>query len=114
MPIYISEENALSKMTEIEGQKWQAQQEEDHTANCSFYLFHSVWEKELKGNYDLIAKGVKLGCFISSPNNDGAIYGSSGFNRYAVRVDGRIFFLRDLAINEAALKKAIELGFDII
>lgn len=114
MSIYIFEEDALDKMAELEGQPWKEQQEKELDSKCGFHFFLDIWEKEYRGNYDLIAEGVKFGCFVSTHGDGNAIYGRSGFNRYAVRVDGKLFFLRDLAINNDVVETAMSIGFDII
>jgi len=112
MSVYIYEKNALKKMAQIEGERWMEQQDDDPKNPCSFYAFLNIWRDHFSQRQSLMEEGARLNCFISVEAN-GAIYGDSGYNRYAVRYDGMVFFLRDFATQEA-IRKATRIGFDLM
>jgi hypothetical protein len=112
MAVYIFDKDALDKMALVEGMTWKEQEESNPDQNCSFQAFLSAWNRDFAGKEELIREGSSLNCFISV-NASGAIYGKEGYNRYAVRVDGRIFFMRDMSIKED-IEKATLAGFDMM
>ena len=112
MSVHIFDENAFDKIGEVEGEEWKHHQNMDPDNECSFQAFYQEWKQNFSGKKDLMERGREFNVFISV-NGNGAIYGLWGFNRYAVRCDGRIFFLRDLA-TKSDLEKAIQVGFDIM
>ena len=112
MSIYIGQEDAFAKMAEVEGELWERQQQDDPNPNTSFVAFFETWKRDYAENAILMKEGAALDYFVSV-EGDGAIYGYLGYNRYGVRADGKIFFLRDLAINQESLERAKEVGFDL-
>lgn len=112
MSINISDEDVLDKMAEIEGEYWKELQKEVTNDPCFFYAFLKIWTEQYSNNKSLMVEASRLNYFMSVGSN-GAIYGHNGYNRYAVRADGNIFFMRDVAI-QSDVQKAIELGFDIM
>ncbi len=108
MTINIADEGALDALTSIEGEQWRSEQHE-----LDGYTFHSFRERYR----ELLATDPELLELLSdaaiSVNDNKAIYGSGGRNRYFVRGDGRIVFSKIHARGPEDIQKAEELGFEI-
>lgn len=112
MPVYIYEEGAFEKMSQVENSdQWLRMQADGRFGDYSFQTFLDVWNEKYK---DLdkdkpypFDSGITAG-------DAGAIYGHGGFNRYTVRMDGEIKFIEFLSRCDEDTQKAQEVGFRLL
>jgi hypothetical protein len=112
MPVYIYEEDAFERMAAVEqDERWIEMQNDGRFGDCSFQAFHDEWVRNYEPRQEsmsLVQRRAGL-----SVNGTGAIYGAGGYNRYTVRLDGEIMFLRMLARSEKCVARAEEQGFRV-
>lgn len=111
MAVYIYQPDAFGKICQVEteiDENYAEHVAKDKMHPCSFFAFKKAWEDkppELKAKFP---EGTL------SIDGNGAIYGAWGWNRYIVRYDGEILFIKDLAINSQFVVKAEKVGFRLI
>lgn len=113
MAVFIQQPDALDLLTQVEGPDWRAKQTAGNFGSCSFNAFLQEWRtaQELATEEDKASEWFKTYSLVVDGNS--AIYGSNGYNRYAVKYTGEIVFLRYQAWSEEAVKKAEAAGFRI-
>lgn len=92
MKIY--DPDALSRLAEIEGPAWQAEQERRQTSPYGFYAQLAAWHAKLAyrdSHPGDDVEDVPLRDFASSGLD--VIYGSGGYSRYGVAPDGEVILL---------------------
>lgn len=100
MSVSLTDPDCYKKIVAIEGSAW-AKEQADHVL-CSRSKAYSLHTNSFFGA--IIA-------FVQKEN--AVIYGYGGFNRYVIRDDGRVVFLRHQAAYPAMIEKAQMEGFDI-
>lgn len=100
MSIFIFDPSCLRKLANVEGPGWGMEQE----------------------NHLLVARKTKTPLHVNTyfgavfefvRGEQPVIYGYGGFNRYVVRDDGRVAFLRVQAAYPAMIERAKTEGFDL-
>ena len=113
MPVYIDQDDALAKMTQVEGEFWLNHMALDQTEDCSFMAFKLYYEQEIKpmakNDPENLRRLIELG-WSFHPGHSAAIYGNGGWNRYRVQYDGEIIFMEAFATDEG-IAKAKAAGF---
>lgn len=100
MSINIFNEDAFSKLVEMEGDAWLRQQQEALAQATSGRALHEN---------SFIGAVLQL----AEHGDTVIIYGLNGWHRYSVGMDGEIWFLRYFCVNEADVEKARTVGFNI-
>jgi|SRR3989344_1301484 len=71
------------------------------------------WEREQRTKKDSVYTAIGILEGLKKGVGGGVIYGVGGFNRWPVSFKGTVSFSRVHAINQEAIKRALELGFEI-
>ena len=118
MAVYIYDENAFEKFVLVEGEEYWEYKSEKEFGDYSFDAFFKQWRKickrslwwyRFKRRLSIPFRKYNLG--ISTPSGNAAIYGLWGWNRYAVRENGEILFIKLLSEYEEDIQKAQKVGF---
>ncbi len=113
MSVYITDNDALQKMGEVEGEYFARQQGD--------YLGRGLREYTFVGALVSFARSMSEAAhtqdaeeaeFIMDSCGFGTIYGDGGVNRYYVRREGRLAFSR-FHSSEEAQDRARKAGFDV-
>lgn len=112
MPVFIYEDDAFERMAAVEqDDRWvEKQRDGSFGHDCLFSSFKEEWERTWKARQEEHPK-ESLNRYGLDVNGTGAIYGSLGYNRYTVRADGEIMFIRMQARSDEDVRRALEQGF---
>ena len=107
MAVYIYEKDAFDKMVKVEGEEFRCCKSKNVAGICSFDAFLEEWLKVFANNSYLRNRNPGFGINV---NQNGAIWGWHGWNRYIVLSSGEITFLMP-ASNSEYIEKAKKAGF---
>jgi hypothetical protein len=123
MAVFIFDRDAFDKMVSVEGEEYRKYKSKEVFGQCSFDAFYEEfnryhsrpWQlrwikfKRLLGLYWL-KRDLDFGITV---DDNGAIYGLYGWNRYTVRYSGEIWFIRAAARCKEDIVNAKKVGFRI-
>lgn len=110
MPVYIFEEDAFEKLVEVEGEGYRKEKTKERFGICSFDAFLEEWNQNYKNRPSLRGNQER---FAINVEENKAIYGFGGYNRYLVLNDGEIAFLTPAARTIEDAVKAEKIGFQM-
>lgn len=119
MAVFIFDNDALDKMTLVEGERWKKRQDDTDTPtfttfkNAWYEFFQSAKDRGLAKSESEIKQALRVDHGIVDKYNNGAIYGDGGWTRYSVRASGEILFIKDASPSEEITRKAIAAGFNL-
>ncbi len=117
MPVFIWQKSAFGKFIEVEsrGDKEEAKkiirhQRQSDLGDRSFWAFYQQWQEMYALNPEIVRHQPR---FELNVNNNGAIYGDGGWNRYTVRNTGEIMFVEAFTLPRRDIELAKKIGFRI-
>lgn len=108
MPVYIHQDDALRKLTALEGERWLDRQREEIDSPYGFYLY--LHEYLVRHRRPEAERELEENTLLRVDGGTGEIYGQDGNDRFVVQSDGELLLLGHRASQEKR-EQAEALGF---